>query len=113
LAMLTLTAWWASGHERPRPAHPGFKGWLFFLGFAGMLVLGVSGAVTALGGTLFPVSSLAEGLRQDLSRTSHVLIRLRFFHPWIAVSVSAYLMVTAWLARNKPFSLCPTGLSLL
>jgi heme A synthase len=105
LAMLTLTAWWSSGHPRPRPGDQGLKGWLFALGLGGMLVLGVSGAVTALGGTLFPVTSLAEGLRQDLSRTSHLLIRLRFFHPWIAVTVSVYLIITAWLARTRPFSM--------
>jgi heme A synthase len=111
LAMLTLTAWWSSGHERPRQGDH-LRGWLFALGFVGMLVLGVSGAVTALGGTLFPVTSLAEGLRQDLSRTSHILIRLRFFHPWIAVSVSLYLMITAWLARSRPFSKWLSGLVL-
>src|SRR4029434_5140966 len=63
LAMLTLTACWSSGPARPRQGDHGFRGWLFALGFVGMLVLGVSGAVTALGGTLFPVNSLAEGLR--------------------------------------------------
>ncbi len=110
LAMLTLTAWWSSGHERPREGDHGFRGWLFVFGFVAMLVLGVSGAVTALGGTLFPVNSLAEGLRQDLSRTSHILIRLRFFHPWIAVTVSLYLMITAWLARSRPFSKWLSGL---
>ena len=31
----------------------------------------MSGAVTALGDTLFPAGSLAEGLRQDLSPTPH------------------------------------------
>jgi heme A synthase len=108
LAMLTLTAWWSSGHERPRQGGfrgGGIRGWLFALGFVGMLVLGVSGAVTALGGTLFPVTSLAEGLRQDVSRTSHILIRLRFFHPWIAITVSLYLIITAWLTRSRPFSM--------
>jgi len=110
LAMLTLSAWWSSGHEPPRRGDHGVKAWLFAVAFAGMLILGVSGAVTALGGTLFPVSTLAEGLREDLSRTSHVLIRLRFFHPWIAVTVSAYLVIIAWLVRSKPFSIWLSGL---
>ena len=34
-------------------------------------------AVAALGDTLFPASSLAEGLREDLSPTSHLFLRLR------------------------------------
>ncbi|HEY8460905.1 MAG TPA: COX15/CtaA family protein, partial [Blastocatellia bacterium] len=36
---------------------------VFAAAIAATLILGVSGAVTALGGTLFPVTSLAEGLR--------------------------------------------------
>jgi heme A synthase len=65
------------------------------------LILGVSGAVTALGATLFPVTSLAEGLRQDLSPTAHVLIRLRFYHPFIAVGVSGLLIWTALFTRSR------------
>jgi heme A synthase len=65
------------------------------------LILGVSGAVTALGGTLFPVTSLAEGLRQDLSPAAHVLIRLRFYHPFIAIGVSGLLIWTALFARSR------------
>jgi len=55
--------------------------------------------VAALGATLFPVTSLAEGLRQDLSPTSHILIRLRFYHPLIAALVGAWLFFAANFAR--------------
>jgi heme A synthase len=65
------------------------------------LILGVSGAVTALGATLFPVTSLAEGLKQDLSPTAHVLIRLRFYHPFIAIGVSGLLIWTALFIRSR------------
>ena len=60
-----------------------------------VLLVGVSGAVAALGDTLFPASSLAEGLREDLSPTSHLFVRLRLWHPVIAVLGSGYLI---WLA---------------
>jgi heme A synthase len=63
----------------------------------GMLVLGASGGVTALGDTLFPAGSLAEGLAQDLSPTAHILVRLRVFHPLIAVLVGGYTLVVAML----------------
>ena len=77
-------------------------GSLLALGLVGMLVLGVSGAVTALGDTLFPVDSLTEGLRQDFSPTAHLLIRLRFLHPVIAVSVASYLILVAiWLYSSQ------------
>lgn len=99
VAMLTLTAWTASTDERAQLRDQGGINWLFAVAILGTLILGVSGAVTALGGTLFPVTSLAEGLRQDLSPTAHVLIRLRFFHPFIAIAVGALLVLTAVLVR--------------
>ena len=98
LACLTLTAWWASGGKPVRLKGREALGSLLGLGLLGMLVLGVSGAVAALGDTLFPAESLAEGLRQDFSPTAHLLVRLRLFHPVIAVSVASYLILVAiWL----------------
>ena len=47
-------------------AAQGIAVWLFALGFLSVLVLGVSGAITALGDTLFPAGSLREGIAQDL-----------------------------------------------
>ena len=61
----------------------------------GVLVVSVSGAVAALGDTLFPASSLAHALEQDLSPTSHVLLRLRMIHPTLAVIVALALIVVA------------------
>lgn len=98
VAMLTLTAWWASGGAALRLKGQGALGLLFAVALGAMLVLGVSGAVTALGDTLFPAGSLAEGVRQDFSPTAHLLIRLRILHPLIAVAVSVYLVVVAVIA---------------
>lgn len=67
----------------------------------GCLVIGVSGAIAALGDTLFPVDSLTDGLQQDLSTTSHVLVRLRLHHPWIAVLVSAGMCGFALRMRHR------------
>ena len=98
LACLTLTAWWSSGGEAIQLKERAALGSLLGLGLAGVLVLGVSGAVTALGDTLFTAGSLAEGLRQDFSPTAHLLVRLRLLHPVIAVSVASYLILVAiWL----------------
>ncbi|MBP2646514.1 MAG: Protoheme farnesyltransferase [Gemmatimonadetes bacterium] len=93
LAALTLTAWWGSG--RPAPVRP--VDWrrlaplLLILG--GLLLVGVTGAVTALGDTLFPAGSLAEGMRQDTSPTAHILLRLRVLHPILAITVGTVLLV--------------------
>src|SRR3990172_11520334 len=78
LASLSLTAWWASGGRPVQTKGKGLMLGLLALGMIGMLILGISGAVTALGDTLFPARSLEEGVQQDLSPTAHFLIRLRF-----------------------------------
>lgn len=101
LAAITLTAWWATTGEHARPRPRGTLAWVFGIGLIGTLVLGVSGAVAALGDTLFPVSSLAEGLRQDLSPTAHLLVRLRVLHPLIAIIVGGYLIFAASLAVKR------------
>jgi heme A synthase len=101
LASLTLTAWWSSGSPGIQLKERKVLGSLLGLGLAGVLVLGISGAVTALGDTLFTAGSLAEGLRQDFSPTAHLLIRLRLLHPVIAVSVASYLILVAiWLSSS-------------
>jgi heme A synthase len=61
----------------------------------------MSGAVTALGDTLFPAASLAEGLQQDVSPTSHFLIRLRVLHPTLAILVSAYLILVCGIVNLR------------
>lgn len=62
-----------------------------------LLITGVSGAIAALGDTLFPAESLADALRADLSPASHVFLRLRVWHPLLAILASAYLV---WLAGS-------------
>ena len=55
----------------------------------------ITGAVTALGDTLFPASSLTAGLQQDWASASSLLLRLRVVHPAIAILGAAYLV---WVA---------------
>ena len=98
---LTLMAWAATTGGRLNVRGKGWINWVFATAILATLILGVSGAVSALGATLFPVTSLAEGLKQDLSPTAHVLIRLRFFHPLIAIGVSGLLILTAYSARSR------------
>ena len=95
LASLTLTAWWASGGKPVRVRGGGAAAWILGVGLGGALLMGASGALAALGDTLFPVTSLAEGIRQDFSSTAHFLIRLRLLHPTIAILVGAYLILAA------------------
>ena len=101
LGALTLTAYWGGGGEPVRLRRQGPLAALFFLAFVGLLAIGASGAVAALGDTLYPAGSLEEALRQDLSATSHVLIRLRIYHPVIAVVVGILLLVLTYLLRDS------------
>jgi heme A synthase len=95
LAVVALTGAWAGGLGRPRLRDQGAVAVLVPAALLGLIVLGVSGGVAALGDTLFPAGSLAEGLRQDVSGGAHVLLRLRILHPLIAVAVGTLLLVTA------------------
>jgi heme A synthase len=82
---LTLTAHWLSGGAPVCVRGAGWRGGAVALGLMALILTGTSGAVAALGDTLFPAGSLAEALRKDLSPTSHLLIRLRVLHPAIAI----------------------------
>lgn len=102
LGALTLTAWsLARGAGQPVVVE-GRHVLITAAGCAGLLLAGASGAVAALGDTLFPARSLAEALAADLSPASHILLRLRVLHPLAAVLAAAAVVMIAWrLARGR------------
>ena len=95
LASLALTAYWAGGGAdvNLRVAKRGRLIGMLAAGLIGVMAVGKSGAAAALGDTLYPVRSMAEGLTADLSTTSGLLIRLRVLHPALAMLVGALLVV--------------------
>jgi heme A synthase len=94
LACLTATAWWLSGGAPLRLEGRRGRVWSVVLLCLGVLTASTSGAIAALGDTLFPTASLTEGLWADLSMTSHVLIRLRVLHPALAVAAALALIAS-------------------
>jgi cytochrome c oxidase assembly protein subunit 15 len=98
---LTLTVLWA---HRPlvrlaRDARVRTFG-LVLLG--SVMLLGVSGAIAALGDTLFPAVTLIEGLKSDFAPTAHLFVRLRMWHPVLAVGSAALALTgAAWFARLR------------
>jgi heme a synthase len=99
VAALTCTAHWAGAPEggrgrAPRLAGQGLAGLLLAAGAIGLLLTGVSGAVTALGDTLFAATSLARGIADDFSPTAHFLQQLRVLHP-ITATLAAVLVLYA------------------
>jgi heme A synthase len=93
VACLTLTAWLGGGHRPVRLA--GKAAWLAGIGLAGVMLLSITGVITALGDTLNPAGTLASGLAQDFDPASGILLRLRALHPIIAGAVGAWLTVYA------------------
>jgi heme a synthase len=100
---LALTAYWASGGRAIQLKGQGLKVWLLAGGLLGMLFIGMTGAVTALGDTLFPVNSLAEGLAADVNPNANFLVRLRVYHPVIAIVIAVYslYLVRMLFSQNK------------
>lgn len=96
LGAMTLTArWLQDGPVGVSITGRGGRALTVGLLALGVLVVSVSGAVAALGDTLFPATSLAHALQQDLSPTSHLLLRLRMLHPTLAVIVALALIMIA------------------
>ena len=103
LGALALTADWSVRPGGMRLADRGAIAGALWLAFVTMILAGITGAVAALGDTLFPTTSFAEGLRQELSSEAHVLLRLRILHPFAAVAAGAVLLLVARLAlRLRP-----------
>lgn len=100
MGALTLCGYYASGGERPRLRGQGALMATLAAAFGGMMVLGVSGAVTAMGDTLFPATSLSEAWSQDTA-TAHIAVRLRIFHPMIAIVVGLLVVAAAWTGHTS------------
>jgi heme a synthase len=102
LAMLALTAWFsrdavqATGRISKRIAGT----------LPVAILVSVTGVIAALGDTLYPAASLAEGMRQDVSTAADFLVRLRVFHPVLAVLAAVYFVSVAIpVVRSKLDSL--------
>lgn len=104
-AAATLTTWW-DGTDRAM--HWGRRRRLEILGVVALLFIVatcMSGAVTALGDTLFPVDPnagpLLARLRADGSAASHFLVRLRVVHPILAVVGASFVGGLAYAVRAR------------
>lgn len=101
LAVLALTAWWASGRPSLDFRRGGPALWVLGSALAGFVILGISGAIAALGDTLFPAASLTAGFAQDFSPSANIFLRLRVFHPVIAMLAGGWLLFAAWFTASR------------
>lgn len=97
VAAITLTAWWAAGHPAWQWRGQGVVRSVLTLSWALMLVLGVSGGITALGDTL----ALTGGISPTESVMVAQLIALRIYHPLLAIGVGLILSASAWVVMTR------------
>ncbi|HEX3102303.1 MAG TPA: COX15/CtaA family protein [Pyrinomonadaceae bacterium] len=101
LTFLTLTARYASG-GKPLNFRVEKKYLLAILiGFAAILLVGITGSIAALSHMIFPSGTIAEGIAKDFSPTSNILLRLRLLHPITAILTSVFVIfLTGWLTKE-------------
>ena len=95
LGSLTLAAWWASGWPRVRLRGQGAAAWLMFSAVAATLAVAVTGAITALGDTLYPKSAVGLG-----EAGATFLERLRVVHPLVAIATALYVVLAGIVVRR-------------
>jgi heme a synthase len=93
LAWIALTAWWSTGRPAIRPR--GRDAWMAGATLGMVVLLGMTGVITALGDTLFPARSFAEGFARDFDSTAHFFVRLRVWHPALAAISGLWILYYA------------------
>lgn len=120
LGALTLTVWWArrpvpkwrvvSGQNRPPVRGP--LGFVLLVGFLALGAVGMTGAIAALGDTLFPTAPFtphAAGYTV-IEEVRHIFLELRIWHPATAIVASVWWAGLAHFAMLGPASESkPTG----
>lgn len=73
--------------------------WPLLIAIVGVITISATGAITALGDTLYPVMSTGDALAESFTQPSgvgiHFLQQMRVIHPFFAVGMGIYLL---WLA---------------
>lgn len=101
-----LAAWWSSDARPMSPRALGTGTWILAAGLLALVATCMTGAVTALGDTLFPVGATAgeglfERMTDELSPANHFLVRLRIIHPVVAVVAAGIVYgVGAWAREH-------------
>ena len=101
LTMIALAAW--SARESVPPLRLRGRPKVLLAAAPVALLVYVTGALAALGDTLYPAASLEAGIRQELDASASVLLRLRMLHPAVALGVGAFLLMVALSAlKSRP-----------
>lgn len=101
IASISLTAAWSSGLKLMKWKGRGKRVFPILFMIIGMFIVGMSGAITALGDTLFRPNYVGEGLINDMNSADHFLKSLRMYHPIFAVIIALYTVFMSWNLTNK------------
>jgi heme A synthase len=109
MLFLTLTAW-ALPRQSPKLVLSGFAGWLMVLGLVVLLAVSATGAITALGDTLYPIAQgEAFGDRvREVQAGGTAVERLRSLHPLLALFSVLYLFFANGLAKRRVAGVLPS-----
>ncbi len=88
LMWIILTAWWASGGARFPLRGQGWTGVATLGALLLMTLIGMSGAITALGDTLLHLNVIHTN-----PIVGETLLALRVYHPTLAVGIAFYMLV--------------------
>jgi len=94
LSSIAFAAMAATGSGRIRLKGNGGMAALLVTGFVGVMMLAVSGAISALGHTLMPVKNVLEAASHP---STFWMVRLQPFHPYLSIAVGIYLAMMAGL----------------
>ncbi len=93
-AALVIAAWTAK-REASVSLRPRGVEWVAVVGLIGILLVSMTGAITALGDTLYPVAAGEFDLAHATTDGAHFLKRLRIVHPVLAIAVALGLVYCA------------------
>lgn len=97
LGSIAVTAIASHGVDRIRLRGQGAVAWMLTVGALLMILLGVSGAISALGHTLHPTEDV---IGAALRSTTPWMVRLQPLHPLISITVGLYFLLAAGLMQH-------------
>ena len=103
LAALALTAGASAPRDVSASVPRGTSPALLIVALVATALAGITGAIAALGDTLYPATSFVAGFRQELGAGTSLLLRLRVLHPFVAGA--AGLLLVAGVRRAA--HVCP------
>ncbi len=99
LAALMATIWSARSGRRLLAGAWGWRKTLLLICAVSLVIVSMSGAVTALGDTLYPIAEnsggVAERFRETSSASAPFLVRVRIIHPMLSIFAAVFMCVTA------------------